>query len=256
MSELKALLSGAPYVARAALVLGHAPDLRIRYRSEEAERTFLPVLTAQAISTNTADVEPHEAPRLLLSQGNKLVSLSVDRAQLLMTFGRSDLKIEQAYQAARKNARLFAEGVAKFQEKTAAPATGFVVEINLPSDAPDSELAKVVSDHLYKGPIIGEMSSLQILAGFKDDNLLFNTIHIYGYELRSASGTFTSAPPSVFNVSHLPVHERGLAVKFDVNNRPRQDSPDTYIGDDFDPIEDAMQKLLWHHFQKFLGMTL
>ena len=221
MASLSSLLSSPPYLGRVIAISSHGIDDRIRHRTEDAERAFRAVVDGEAKSTNIGDTEPPEIPRITLKQGHKVIALAKDRSQLAMSFKRADVEVAVAYSVAQKNISSFIQGVQTLHGDRHSCEMAVIIEINYPSEAPPAELSEALARLFYSGPVLGEWASLEFRLGFMADGL-FKNFGASLYELRE--GTLPVSPGlrrQRVDFSNLSVIERGVAIKLEVNNRPK-----------------------------------
>lgn len=215
MSQVLSLVD-APYVSNVICVISHSLDARVRYKVEEAERTFGRHLGGVVKSTNVDLKAPAELPRLSLVRGDRVVTIANDRIQITLSYRGRKQPVDEVIGSIERNLYQFYEATVEFRGGGDIGQIGIIVELAHPSRASKEELFQLLADCLYAGPRIGELASLELSIGFKTDGLFLN----FGasvYELRV--GRVDELPPHI-DFSNLSVDEFGLNVKIDVNDRP------------------------------------
>lgn len=212
------------YLAQATCVISFAPDREIRYKVADIERAFQSVVGGQATGTNVADTAPPPIPRFTMQSGPKQLSISQVSAQLDLDFSGQKKTFESLSPTVKKNISNFWSGLCAFKGRTEIRDMGLILTINIPSKLAMSELSAEIFKRYIRTPMLGEevvATSLQV--GFLDnDKQAFINVTLGAYEMRQgridnpvpAGGTLT------IELETLPITERGIEAKFDVNSKP------------------------------------
>ncbi|WP_458233071.1 hypothetical protein, partial [Roseateles sp. P5_E8] len=153
--------------------------------------------------------------------GNKSLIFSNSHVQLSFSIHESTASLESNLQVVEKNAGLFLQALPKYQSVDLLKDIGVVLEVMYPVKPghTSTELMALVTNHIYKGPKLGPLASLDLKVGFADPDGFFINIGCSGYEVRRAEVKPAQGVQYVdFNEADL--EGQGLTVSIDVNNRP------------------------------------
>lgn len=203
----------------ATVVVSHHANERVRHRSEDAERTFGPVIGGVVKATNVEKDAPDEVPRLIIRQGNKVLTLANSRIQLALSFHDRRMPAAQAFPIVERNVQQLFDAIPAYEPLETLGEVGLIVELAYPSDLAAPELAAELARALYRGPRPGSMVSFEIKLGFDNGHGLFVNLGFGLYEYRIGK-LLSSSFPQQIDMRSLDVEEKGLAINIDVNNRP------------------------------------
>jgi hypothetical protein len=218
---LSGLVTEVPRAARAVAVVLHDVDERVRFKAEDAERTFASVVGGTAKATNVEVNAPSTIPRLGFKQGNKILTLANDRVQLALGFHDKRIDLPTALGIVDRNIHLLMQALPQYQPPATLREFGLILEFGYPTTdgVTQPNLAEALARNIYKGPSIGSIVTMEMKMGFEANGLFTNvTFGQYEYrkgEMRASPGTLQR-----IDIRSMDVEERGLSVTLDVNDRP------------------------------------
>lgn len=231
-----------------------APDTKIRFKQAEIEAAYAGLVPGQSQQTNVPDNADPSQPRIIFANDKKSLAFSQVSFQLQLNFSDSSASLVDQLKAVKKNLNEFRQRTAAFLPDTSLGTSGFVVDLLLSSTHLDNDLQQYIFDTYYKIKPLGKIASAQFSVGFEIGEF-FLSISANPYEQRKLDfNNSTSAQDVPIHISKMPVIERGLAFKFDVNDKPRQiNTPGI-----FSPPEnlfDIMEDFLNTQFKNFSGLS-
>ncbi len=220
--NLPSSLVAAPRLSSATLVIAHEVNQKTRFRMEEVETVFGGFISGPAQATNANGPVPHEAPRLVLKQGHKLLSFSNANVQLSMDFDENKMELGSAFEIAERNASQLLSLLPKYQDPSTLREIGFIFTVlyRARDGVAVGDILSKLADQ-YSGPRLGKFVSFDLRVGFDTDDGFYTNFALNGYELRKATFNPSDSPGMMrFNVDELPLEEHGIQVMIDINNRP------------------------------------
>jgi hypothetical protein len=178
------------------------------------------------ITLTVPEIVPPDAPRIMLQASDFIVSLGFSRLEI-------SSKVPGQVCADAKAVGEFVQQICKniipivFSGALRYQWSGVLWELNYPmseSPKPAIELIEPVYDKLVTVPRESRpLAQFQLQFGFYEDNY-FTGYTVSGYELRAGSIVGTPDASDIVNLSldQLPIHESGLQIITDVNNKCRK----------------------------------
>jgi hypothetical protein len=218
------------YVADAMYVVAFERDLEVRFKQREFERSFGSMFTGQnSVSTNAPDDAPRNAARFVYSKDQKRLIVSQNAIQLNLSFERRGMTIDERLTVVKNNIGSVEKGAKGFLNDGSIRDTGCILTLAYPSEASESEIGGYIFDKLIRIAPLGTPANVICNLGFRVNDLYFNNVAISAYKIHE--GSITARPRGITRVTvdleNVPISERGLEVKVDVNDKPRvaMDSP-------------------------------
>jgi hypothetical protein len=209
------------YISNVVYVLNFkTPQLKIRFQQAEAEAAFREFVGAQSQQTNLPDTAAPAHPRIVFQAGSKGVALSQTACQLQLSFEKMGLSFTDQIELVKKDILQFHKRALEFLNSDEYGMSGLVVDVNFPSDEPQGKLHKFVYDQFIKPEPIGEVVTAQVTIGFKINDLFLN-LSTSVYEVREFQLVPGMTAVHQIQFESQPISEIGIAVKIDVNDRPR-----------------------------------
>ncbi len=239
---------GKAYIGQSILFTQHPVDPRVRFRQEEAEAAFSPVMNVQSQQTNLPDDVDANAPRLIFQSNNKQLLISKNAIQAICSFEGADKTIDDQLDIIIANFDKVSDRIPRFQEPSGE--VGFVVTVNVPSIASRAQMSEAVFDQYLNFPKFGDVASANFKIGFQTSDGFFINFECDVYELRD----FQMSPAmagQLIDMSKLPLREMGYSFKVDINNKPKLGDYSSYK-EEYRQVAAAMKEFM---ADKFLDLV-
>lgn len=241
---------GKAYISQAIILAQHENDKRIRYRQEEADIVFGPLMNTSSIQTNVPDDVDPSVPRLIFQTNTKHLHLSKSVTQGMCTFLNNEKGLDQQISIITRNFKKLAEAIPRFQKTTGE--AGLVITINFPANEDRSKLSEELFTNYLKIPKLHNIASTSVKVGFQTEKKLFLNFESDVYEVRKV--LLEPGVDQVVDLSDDSAHERGFAFKVDINNKPRR-SGFSNFSEEIEVIFEEMKDFLDNQFNDLIKLS-
>jgi len=232
-------------------------DKEIKYKLKQTEDAFKAIIKAQVTSTNAHDLSPPDAPRLILESHNKQIAITQTSAQLVLTFEKTGKSIEDCFEIISKNLLEFKRGFDQLIPDENRKEFGLVLSIRAPSKIEKDILHDKLFDKFLKSKKQGSISTFEVKYGFVSEDNLFKNYMVNVYQLRkSIINPVDFESPTFIKVNELPVAETGIAVLFDVNDRPKYLSENKADGESFSKLLETLKAMTFDELPDLLNIEI
>lgn len=136
----------------------------------------------------------------------------------------SDLSVFERFKFIVEKVNEFSKLSLIFKSAEQYSSQGFIIDINVPIAGAIELALEEMHSRLVKAKPLGEIASMQILLGYKVNDVFLN-FTVSAYETRS--GDLTNTQISTEEIRKLKLTEVGIGIKLDINNRPREVDPES-----------------------------
>lgn len=216
-------------ISQAIFVIGFDRDLTVRTRQFEIEKAMTSLVNAPSVNTNIPDDFNPQAPRVTMSGGDISVQFSQITAQLTINVDNSNAKpIEVITESITKRINLFQSILDKVIGIDKQLERGMVLVVSYPVDldkTADEELAEYIASSFTKVQSFGKPQNVGINVAYKTDDNYFITLTVAQY--KQAISDLVGTQSQFIDFAKLPVTEKGIELKIDINSRPLLASANT-----------------------------
>ncbi|CAM3805748.1 hypothetical protein CCOS865_01852 [Pseudomonas reidholzensis] len=205
------------YISQAVYQAAYDIDTRIKYKQELADDAFGSFIQSQSHQTNLPDDFDPAQPRLLFQNSHKQLLISQTLCQLNLGFEPGHKSLREQLEIVFTNAREIHKRIQKFRKDTNLNESALIITLSLPSAESREALGEYLFSHSIKFPKFGEIASTSVKVGYLHPSNNFLNVEADVYEKR---GGMVEGGQTI-DLMSLPIVEQGVALKVDVNSRPK-----------------------------------
>ena len=244
------------YIDSATYVVTFQTNEKIRLKQADAEKAFGSMFpNVQSIQTNVLDDYDPNAPRLIMQDAKKNLTISQAAAQLTLSFKSSSKPLPEQLDIIEKNINSFCLAVSEFIKEEFIEHQGFIISLNYKTKQTQQEMGEYLFKRFFCIKPYGEVASTNFRIGFKTSDLLFINFEASSYEMRETK--IRQGENKTLRVKDIPVTEEGYNLKVDVNNRPMfmADSKSLPYIEAGRSIRKQMRNTIENEIDNFMGFT-
>jgi hypothetical protein len=218
-----------PYISQALSVISYDRKGDIRLQQAVAEKAFSKLFPTQSQQTNVPDDFDSTVSRLVFSAGPKKLTISQKAVQITFTFKPNEKSIDEQLKIFKLSVKELYPAFDKFLGSKEIKEAAVILFVNYPDQRSTSELNEYLYERFIKVSPLSDLASIQFQLGFKTPDHYFANIEANVYEIHSKEfdpPLDAQSAAVVVNMEDIPVVERGLLVKLDINSRPQRSAGD------------------------------